>query len=438
MCTAVDSKHVWVDTNDEGKPYYRNLLCRLGPAAPLPEFMYNVPYGQGTSLFALGNPTAFLGAMQSDPTMVQVVAEQLASALPAGCPKECRIQLCLHQDDSVPAITQDIAKSHLTLVVSGHDPECASDTRTMMTLAKTTHEGDGTVYSAKELLESSALVSCDEGSREYRRAIAKHALELLQCSYDFSVPGAIMSHDNESVYDTMNFNNIRLVYEPNDNLVFGTDFHVGTDACVFHSPQAGCSVFMGETSDTVAWRVPASNGRNLNIATADGLESITEGSMDLGLAANLDKFRDDVVSCTIKDQKCNNVAIQNTPDGNEYTNIDADEHTYHNVAAITFAPSAPGCKKLLTLQALTTSMPAACRPNGMFASVLECNTLPELLAFTTKSSDTIRVPNTPHWQQQLTKADSHSRPFHFMNEKTAILDENAHVNAYEINRTMFS
>ena len=407
-------------------------------AAPLPEFMYNVPYGQGTSLFALGRPAAFLEAMQSDQTMVQMVAEQLTAALPADCPKECRIQLCLHQDDSVPAIVQDAAKSHLTLVVSGHDPECARDTRAMMALAKTTHEEDGTVYQAKHLLESSALVACDEESRVYRKSIAKHALDLLQCSYDFLVPEDIMSHDNESVYDTMNFNNIHLNYESSDHFLFGTDFNVGTDACTFHSPQTGCSVFMGENDDTKGWCMPASNGRNINVATADGLKLITEDSMGLNLVANLDKFRDDVVSCTIKGTtKCKNVAIQIKPAGNKYTNIDADDNTYHNLAAITLAPNAPGCKKLLTLHALTTSMPAACRPNGMIASVLECNTLPEMLAFTEESSDTIRVPNTPHWQQQLTNADAHGRPFQFMNETTAVFDEHGHVTAYEISRNMF-
>ena len=439
MCTAVDSKHAWVDTNDDGNAYYRNFTCRLEHTTPIPEFMYNVPYGQGTSLFALGTPAALLEAMQSDVTMVQVVAEQLASALPVDCPKECRIQLCLHQDESVSAIVQKVANSHLTLVVSGHDPVCARDTRAMMMLAKTTHEEEGTVYQAKELLESRALVSCDEESRIYRKSIAKHALDLLQCSYDFSVPDEIMSHDNESVYDTMNFNNVHLAYESSDHFLFGTDFNMGTDACVFHSPQAGCSIFMGDADDTKDWRLPASNGRNLNVATAATLEKIAENFVGLNLVANLDQFRDDVVSCTLRGAaQCNNVAIQNTQDGNEYTNIDADERTYHKLAPIALAPNAPGCKKLLSLQALTTSMPAACRPNGKISSVLECNTLPELLAFTTESSDTIRVPNTPHWQQQLTQADACGRPFHFMNEKTAILDEHARVNAYEINRTMFS
>ena len=439
MCTPVDSEHVWVDTNDEGSAYYRNLLCRLDHAAPLPEFMYNVPYGQGTSLFALGRPTAFLEAMQSDTTMVQVVAEQLAAALPADCPKECRIQLCLHQDDNVPAIVQDASQSHLTLVVCGHDPVCARDTRLMMALAKTTHEEEDTVYQAKDLLESSALMSCDEESRSYRKSIAKNALDLLQCSYDFSVPEDIMSHDNETVYDTMNFNNVHLSYESADHFLFGMDFNIGTDACIFHSPQTGCSVFMGESNDTKAWRMPASNGRNLNIATADGLKMITTNCMNLDLVADFDRLQDSVISYTTKDTtQCNNVAVQNAPDGNKYTNIDVDERTYNSLAAITLAPNAPGCNKLLTLHALTTSVPVACRPNGMISSVLECRTLSELLAFTTDFSDSIRVPNTPHWQQQLTKADVHNRPFHFMNENTAILDENEHVSAYEINRTMFS
>ena len=115
MCAALENRYAWVDTNDEGGAYYRNMLCRVEEDAKVPEFLFNVPFGQGTSVFSLGKQSVFLESFESETGMVQMVAEQLASCLPSDCPKECRLQLCLHTDDEIPAIRHRGADNHLTL-----------------------------------------------------------------------------------------------------------------------------------------------------------------------------------------------------------------------------------------------------------------------------------------------------------------------------------
>ena len=440
MCAALENRYAWVDTNDEGGAYYRNMLCRVEEDAKVPEFLFNVPFGQGTSVFSLGKQSVFLESFESETGMVQMVAEQLASCLPSDCPKECRLQLCLHTDDEIPAIRHRGADNHLTLVVTGYDPVCASDTRAMMREEELAQMEQGTIYRLQQFSDSRALVACDERSRAYRKSIAKSVLDLLQCSYDFNVPDSVMASDKDLIYDTMNFNHVHLVHESGDHFLVGTDVNMGTDACVFHTPQTGCSIFTGDAAETKTWQLPASNGRTVNVATKEAMELIVTGESSLAdLVVDLDEFRTMVIDCTIAGtKKEETTATQASVDGNEYTNIDAHEHTYRNSPPISFVKGAKECTQVLSLKTLATALPVACRPNGLIASVLACTTIAELLAFTPDNTATVHIPNTAHWQQQLTEADVGGRPFHFMNERTAVCDGNNRVKNYEIDRNSFN
>lgn len=432
MCTALDSTYVWVDTNDDGGAYYRNLLCRLDDTEPIPEFVMNTPYGQGTSLFSLGKQPSFMRSLRSDGTNVQLLSQQMSCALPAGCPKQCRIQLCVHADEDVPVIERDVADSHLTLIVTGHDPDCARETRDMLS-----RPGDDAESRLKQLSASRALVSCDEKSRVYRKAIAKRALDSLQYSYDFEIPASVGTPEADLVYDTMNFNSVHLLHESGDNFLFACDMNLRTNACIMDSPARGCSIFLGDAQETQKWILPATCGRTVSVATAEGLESIAGALPDMHVPAETADVREALMSYTsLRPDSDTSTSTQCVTDGgNEYGNIDAYNATYPSISPILFASGAPGCTQLMSLQPLVTSLPVAMRPNGRISSVLDCNSVAELLALTSDTSPTVRVPNTPHWQQQLINADTHGRPFHFMNEQTARCGEDNRVMSYEIPRS---
>ena len=246
MSTTLHAKHVWADTNDDGGTYYRNLLCRLDDTASIPKFVCNTPYGQGTSLFSLGKHASFLKMLQSDSTTMQMLSEQMSCTLPADCPKQCRVQLCVHDDDGVSAIERQIGDSHLTLIVTGHDPVCAHETREMLNSAEGVQDEHGEEYRLRQLTASRILVSCDEKSRVYRKAIAKGVLDMLHCSYDFDIPESVGTPDVDSVYDTMNFNSVHLLHESGDHFLFACDMNMGTNACIVDAPGRGCSLFLGD------------------------------------------------------------------------------------------------------------------------------------------------------------------------------------------------
>lgn len=423
------TNNVWIDTNDEGNAYYRNFTCKLESSSEIPEYLFNAPFGLGTSMFELGKHPEFLNMLRKDKSNVQLVAEQIASALPRNCPRECRIQLCLHYDKDVQALQYDIANSNITLLVTAHDPNCAADTRNAMRQRKAMHDEDGTHYQLKEFADSRTLGTCDEKSRVYRKTVTKNVLNILECSYGITAPDAIMSHDKQSVYDTMNFNQVQLVHDTGDSFVLGIDMNIGSDAYVFHSPQKGGTLFIGTETK---WTVPASTGRTLNIATPEALAIVNN---EFNLHVDVDEFREEITAGAVSDTNTHSVAKYHDECNNEYMSIDEFEHTYKELEPISFAQYVPNCAHVLNLHAIATALPSSLRQNGMIASILPCVTIQDAIAFTTNQVEYLQIPNTPHWQQELINADKSQRPFHFMNESTAVCSEGeTTISHYRIDR----
>lgn len=76
------------------------------------------------------------------------------------------------------------------------------------------------------------------------------------------------------------------------------------------------------------------------------------------------------------------------------------------------------------------------------AASVVIRTVQAVLDFTPSTTSKVLFPNTPEWQRELTSADKSGRPFHYMNETTAVSYTNPDkgentITHYSVDRTEF-
>jgi hypothetical protein len=388
-------------SDDNGCASPRNCMLRCHGATVAPAYITSLPFGQGTSVFAIGKQNKFMQHLQDSPAAaVATLATRLAAMLPPGCPRECRVQLCLHANNELPLLQRNVANDNVVLVVTGFDPdECERARQTMIgqTIAQ--------IFEGREPLE------CATAARDYRRCIARDVLRMLEEEYTVEIPESVRV--NDAVFDTMDFAQLHLVRDPvSDWFLIGADMNIGSEACVFHSPTIGYTIFTQNVPNPIRWTVPSSSGSTINLGEQSGELPKVEKSLTCD---NLPEFlRLLQTDHTIPDS----VAIQPPPDcQNQSINMSAYSVAYDSKDVM--PPNAE--TRVVTLHALATGISTATRPNGRISAILPCVTLHEMIEFTTSTH--VIVPNSAEWQAQLTSIDPAHRPFALMNASTSIFDK---------------
>lgn len=439
------NKDTWIDTNEKGQSYYRNFSCVLQPNESVPNHLRNAPFGLGVSMFDLGKQPELMQSLKSDPCLLQTVSDLIAHALPLDCPRTCRVQLGSQIDDELPALACNIDNSNLSMLVWGHDPDACRTTQVELENCILNGDELEEPFNVLDFANSRVMTTCDEKSRAYRREIAKSATDNLASLPGVCLPDMLVSADKESVYDTLNLNHLQMNVLPNNTFKLSVDMNSGSSAIVFHSLERGSTVFLSE--DETKFTMPASDGRNVMITNQAEFNQIALGDDAQALRQSMPDFQSMQLENQMKDtcldhtdatlvSSTSAVSVQSLPSINKYTSVDSIEQTYARLKPLELAQRVQQCKSVFRLRAIATALPTMQRQNGKLAALVECDTIPKMLAFTTQSKDKIKIPNTPHWQQELINADSAKRPFKFMNNDTAVYDNNS-ISHYEIERQLF-
>lgn len=442
----MSNTHAWIDTNDNGESYFRNFSCDLMPDQPVPKHLQHAPLGLGVSMFDLGKQPKLMQALKSEPDLLQTVSDLLASSLPADCPRSCRLQLGSQIDDELAALACNTDESNVTLLVWGHDPDACDTTQSELRTCILTGEELQEPFNVVDFANTRAMVTCDERSRAYRRRIAKVATDKLAALPGVCLPDMLTSADKESVYDSLNLNHVQLNVMQNNTYHFTVDMNCGSSAVVFHSLERGSTVFLAD--DDAKLKVPASDGRNVMITDRAAFDEIklTGATPELDQvmqtfdSMQLDnQMADSCLEHTVSAQAKNAsaISVQSVHDVNQYTCVDSIEKTYARLKPLELAHKVTKCRCLFRLRSIATALPSMQRQNGKLAALIECDTIPKIIAFTGQSNEKIKIPNTAHWQQELINADSAKRPFMFMNSDTAVYQNNC-ISHYEIAREMFN
>jgi len=442
----MSNSNTWIDTNEHGKSYYRNFSCDLKPDEPVPKHLQHAPFGLGVSMFDLGKQPELIQSLKSDPCLLQTVSDLIACALPADCPRTCRVQLGSQIDDELPALACNIDNSSLSMLVWGHDPDACHTTQAELQNCILNGDELEQPFNMLDFANSRVMITCDERSRAYRRGIAKIATDNLASLPGVCLPDMLVSADKESVYDALNLNQLQLNVMQNNTYKLSVDMNCGSSAIVFHSLERGSSVFL--SADETKLTVPASDGRNIMITnqaefnqivlTDDGTES-HESMPDFESMQLENQMKDtclDHADATLI-SSTSAISVQTLPSVNKFTSVDSIEQTYARLKPLELAQKVHNCDCVFRLRSIATALPAMQRQNGKLAGLVDCDTIPKMLAFTTQSKDKIKIPNTSHWQQELINADSAKRPFKFMNSDTAVY-ENDCISHYEIDRELFN
>ena len=406
---TTDEYHYWT-SDEDGYASPRNSMIRCNGAAVAASCICNLPFGQGTSVFAIGKQVNFMKQLQAEPdAAVATLATKLAAMLPVGCPRECRVQLCLHVDEQLPLLQRGVVNDNIVLVVTGFDPDKCEAARQKMT-----------GQTIAQIFESRALHGCAEASRAYRMGIAQNVFRMLEEEYPVLVPEAAR---NKS---TMDFPQLHLIRDTvTDWFLIGADMNIGTEACVFQSPLVGYTIFTQAVSNPTRWIVPSSNGCSIDVG---------EQAAEFPTAEKLltsDEFRALLRRLQTDDTIPHCVAIQPPPENtNQSLNFSAYSAVYNNKDINT--PTTHAETIVVRLRALATGISTATRPNGRISSVLKCATIHEMAEFTTSTH--VTVPNSAEWQAHLTNIDEARRPFYLMNETTSRCNRDGVVVAFEIDK----
>jgi hypothetical protein len=409
---TTDQYHYW--TSDEnGCASPRNSMIRCNGAAVAAPCICSLPFGQGTSVFAIGKQIEFMRHLQADPdAAVAKLATNLAAMLPLGCPRECRVQLCLHVDEQLPLLQRGVVNDNIVLVVTGFDPDKCEAARQQMT-----------GQTIAQIFESRALHACAEASRAYRMCIAQNVFRMLEEEYPVSIPEPVRTKN------TMDFPQLHLIRDPvTDWFLIGADMNVGTEACVFQSPLVGYTIFTQNVPNPTRWIVPSSNGCSINV----GEQAPEFPAVEKLLTS--DEFRA-FLRLLQKDQTIPDcVAIQPQPEHtNQSVNFGAYGSAYNNRDINT--PTTHAETIVVQLRALATGISTATRQNGI-SSILKCLTIHEMAEFTTSTH--VTVPNSAEWQVHLTNIDEARRPYYLMNQTTSRCNKDGMVVAFEINKDKLS
>jgi len=456
MEDVVSNEYLYVDSKDDGTPYCRNLIGRIPSAAPVPKLLRDLPFGHGASVFDLGRQPAFLAQLASTEQGLQSLGETMAATLPVDCPRNTRVQLSTQDDPDLPAFAAKLEDAPLMMCVWGHEPEAASALQKQLEADCSLATERGEVYSMQDLVGAKRFVQCDEQSRVYRRRVGKQVLDALVAGHQLQLPEMLLSSDKKSIYDTMNFNQVRLIPEADDCILCGCDANIGQDALVFHSPQRGSTLMLGTDPDAVgtgettheSLMMPACDGRTINTGDTEAIREENPMAL-LGLQHTPET---ELVDCIKEANQVapgqalhSAVAVQQLPLCNDYRSFEGIEATYRKCAPLELAMAAPSKTQyegVYRLRSLATAFPAMQRSNSLLAGRLPCNTVKAVLDFTPPTTSQVLFPNTPEWQRELTSADKSGRPFRYMNENTAVASTDPAsggntITHYSVDRTEF-
>ena len=129
------------------------------------------------------------------------------------------------------------------------------------------------------------------------------------------------------------------------------------------------------------------------------------------------------------------VAAQRLPHENEFVHIDAVESSYCNQSVLDKSKYMEA-DAMHRIRAIATALPRMQRSNDKLAGSISCETIDDVLLHTT--SATLVFKNTPKWNDALTQADPKRRPYRYMNDNTAVIDESdGSISHYAIPRKEF-
>lgn len=407
----------WQNTLDDGTAYSCNHWSQFSRNDAVSDTIAMLPFGQGASVFDIGRHTAFVDFLLDHENngagtkkRINAVASLLASSLPADCTRSTKIQLCTQDNDSKSSLDSGPRNSNIVLVVWGHDGESTAQLQQSIADKRKLATARGETYSMADIMREKGPLFCNEQSRVYRRHIANTTMKNLVDSFAVGQGGVAPSADTCGVW---HFEHVHLEAE-GDDVVCMCDCNCGIDGIVFHSLNRGSTMFMNqEGSNRVV--LPASDGRNTS-ACDDNAHTFRETRHGTANAA---------------------VAVQKRDHANSFFSVDAAESSYATRRITDYASHTHDCK-IYQLRAIATALPAVQRQNGKINGNHDCNTIESMLACLSPECETVIVQNSAAWRQELTDADPHQRPYTYMNQDTAVLDEDGSITHFIIDRPSFT
>lgn len=412
----------WRDTLDDGSLYPRNAHTNVCGSSAVPEEWQRVPFGYGASIFDLGQQPAFVRALLGDGGGSEAVAKAMAGALPAGCPRTVRVQLCTQDLPGSASLDSGPEFANCVLLVWGHHAPSAVALQAQLqasiedAASAVALDPRCAAYTVAEAVQaiSRPKSECNNSSRRFRRHVADEILRVLEDGF-FLTGGACGQNETVSRYDTINIDQMHTIPEPDGTVTSLCDYNVGPDALVFHSPARGCTLFSHETPSCQVV-LPGSDGR-LASAVDLGNNTLAEALDSLALTAPSHA----------------STAVQCMPNVNRFTSIDEAEGSYRRQLATLYAANASGCNAHC-LRAIATAFPQVQRMNGKLDGIRTCDTIETLVSSLSSACTQILIPNTENWRQQLTAADEMTRPYFYMNAETARFGEDGAMTHFVVDR----
>lgn len=407
---AVASLRKWKDTDDSGMEWERNSFTVTNLDSDVTSEIINLPFGYGASVFDLGIQD--VDSSNNWKEYAAWVAREMAQALPLDTPRSTIIQLGAVVDQDKPVSESNY--NHFMLAVWAVNPE------TLAKLTATAHHKlklsveRGESYTMHDLIQLNEFKACSGGSRQYRASLAFNALKAI----GIVPPKENLAPGGQSIYDTMDFETVKIRNDADGEgtLHLLTDCnHPHTGAAVFHSPARGCTFYQsfegsGECKRGCHYGIPASDGRvGIGPTNCDGLGH--------------SYFEEYYVASPIVENE------------NTYTTVDSAEGRYGADSHMHYSSYLKHCTKL-HLKAIATAFPRSMRPNGKLYGYIPIDTISDVLQYLNPSEGDVFIDNTLEWQRQLCEADEQKRPFHLMNNDTAVIDkETGGVIKYRLKRS---
>jgi hypothetical protein len=413
---------------DDGKPWRRNVVDFRDRGTELSSMHAGLfaHIGYGFSVFNLGK-TAVPGDVD--------IAQLMADALPDDCALTTSAQLLQVSRPHIPVYQQGDTVPTLLLVVWGRSPDAADVVESPATIAQrhveVASDPDGPRMTYEEFAAHTSVKQKIHASSKYRAEVAARLLR----TTGIEPVENVYSTDRSQLYSWLDEQTCRIdVHDQTVSLL--NDYNTPGQAaiCVAHGPDRGVTVYTrmrAEIAPPPSRSVP--HNHSLCGAPASDIVDIRldphSEPTDCELADAIDGL---MSSC---EGLHAHVRVARNRDNARLKNYTAHGANYTHVNALSYTGNFPNYKAICC-SVVASAFPAPMQ--SMDDKLYGCidADLRTLSRHCCEDEMYITVHNNQRWREELIAISPGKAPFHFMNEKTAQIDDSTgEIRCYRVPRT---
>ena len=408
---------------DDGKPWRRNVVDFLDRGTELSSMHTSLfaHIGNGFSVFNLGK-TAVPGDVD--------IAQVMADALPGDCALTTTAQFLQVSRPHIPMDQQGDTAPTLLLAVWGRSPDAADLVESPAAIAQrhieVGSEPAGPRMTYEELAAHTSVKQKIHASSKYRAEIAARLLR----ATGIEPAENVYSTDRSQLYSWLDEQTCRIdVHDQSVSLLNGYNTPGQAAMCIAHGPDRGATVYTRMRADA---RSAPSNHSLCGAPASDIVDIGIDPHSDPTDCKLADAIGDMVSSC---DGLPAHVRVARNRDNTTFKNYIAHGANYTHVNALSYTANFSNYKAICC-SVVASAFPAPMQLlDGKLYGCIDTD-LRTLSLHCREDELYITVHNTQWWREELIAISPGKAPFHFMNEKTAQIDDSTgEIRCYRVLRT---